>query len=385
VKIPQRLIKCGSSWQTQRISPLSLSNPTGITKAMIEITQGNLLKAPAEALVNTVNTVGVMGKGIALQFRQAFPEMYRTYEKACKDGDLHLGQVQVFDLGGLVGGPRWIINFPTKGHWRAASRLADVENGLADLVAKVRKLGIHSIAIPPLGCGNGGLDWSEVRPRIEEAFAPLTEVHVLIYEPAGAPKSAVMPNRTVRPKLTLGQAALVGLMNRYLKGLLDPFVSLLEIHKLMYFFKASGEDLPKLTFEKQLYGPYSPVLRHLLVRMEKHLTSGFGEGTDKPTTPIELLPGAVESAETFLSKLPETKSRMEKVAALIEGYEDPYGMELLSSVHWVMQHEAGASDDVEKAIAGVQSWNDRKRRLLKPEHLRLAWKRLHDQGWANAI
>ena len=352
---------------------------------MIKITQGNLLKAPAEALVNTVNTVGVMGKGIALQFRQAFPEMYRAYEKACKDGDLQLGQVQIFDLGGLVGGPRWIINFPTKGHWRAASRLADVESGLIDLVAKIRKLGIHSIAIPPLGCGNGGLDWSEVRPQIEKAFQSLPDVQVLLFEPAGAPKSVVMPNRTTRPKLTLGQAALVRLMDRYLKGLLDPFVSLLEIHKLMYFFKAAGEDLPKLTFEKQLYGPYSPVLRHLLIRMEKHLTRGFGEGSDKPTTPIELLPGAVESADAFLDKLPETKARMDKVAALIEGYEDPYGMELLSSVHWVMQHEAGACDDAEKAVAGVQSWNDRKRRLLKPEHLRLAWKRLHDQGWATVI
>ena len=112
---------------------------------MIETTRGNMLKAPAEALVNTVNTVGVMGKGIALQFRQAFPEMYRAYEKACKDGDMQLGRVQIFDLGGLVGGPRWIINFPTKGHWRARSRLADVESGLADLV-----LGFASLASGPL-------------------------------------------------------------------------------------------------------------------------------------------------------------------------------------------------------------------------------------------
>jgi O-acetyl-ADP-ribose deacetylase (regulator of RNase III) len=352
---------------------------------MIKITQGNLLKAPAEALVNTVNTVGVMGKGIALQFRQAFPEMYRAYEKTCKDGDLQLGQVQVFDLGGLVGGPRWIINFPTKGHWRANSRLIDVENGLADLVAKVRKLGIHSIAIPPLGCGNGGLDWNEVRPRIEQAFATLSNVDVIIYEPAGAPKSAVMPNRTTRPKLTLGQAALVGLMDRYLKGLLDPVVSLLEIHKLMYFLKAAGENLPRLKFQEGTYGPYSPDLRHGLIRMEKHLTRGFGEGSDKPTTPVELLPGAIESAEAFLTKLPETKRRMEKVAALIEGYEDPYGMELLSSVHWVIQHEAGAREDVDKAIGGVRNWNDRKRRLLKPEHLKLAWQRLREQGWDTVI
>ncbi len=352
---------------------------------MIETTKGNLLKAPAEALVNTVNTVGVMGKGIALQFRQAFPEMYRAYEKACENGDVQLGRVQVFDLGGLVGGPRWIINFPTKGDWRARSRLTDVEVGLTDLVAKIRKLGIRSIAVPPLGCGNGGLDWNEVRPRIEQAFAALPDVQVFLYGPAGAPKSAVMPNRTTRPKLTLGQAALVGLMDRYLKGLLDPCVSLLEIHKLMYFLKAAGEDMPKLTFEKNVFGPYSPDLRHGLIRMENHLTRGFGEGSDKPTTPVELLPGAVEAAESFLSGLPETKARMERVAQLIEGYEDPYGMELLSSVHWVMQHDPGARDNADDAVAGVRSWNDRKRRLLKPEHLKLAWQRLRDQGWDTVL
>ncbi len=352
---------------------------------MIETTQGNLLKAPAEALVNTVNTVGVMGKGIALQFRQAFPKMYRSYEKACKLGEVQLGYVQIFDLGGLAGGPRWIINFPTKGHWRAGSRLVDIENGLSDLVAHVRKLGIRSIALPPLGCGNGGLDWKEVRPRIEKAFATLPEVQVYLFEPTGAPNSAIMPNRTTRPKMTRGQAALVGLMDRYLKGLLDPFVSLLEVHKLMYFLKAAGEDLPKLTFEKSLYGPYSPDLRHGLIRMEKHLTRGFGEGTDKPTTPVELLPGAVEATEVFLAKLPETRLRMDKVTALIEGYEDPYGMELLSSVHWIMQHDAGARDNVDLAVSGVQNWNERKRRLLKPEHLKLAWKRLRDQGWNTVL
>src|SRR5258708_39564902 len=143
---------------------------------MIEPTKGNLLEAPVEARVNTVNTEGIMGKGIALQFRQAFPEMFRAYEKACRVGEIRLGEVHVFDLGGLAGGPRWIINFPTKGHWKARSRLADIETGLADLVSMVRKLGIRSIAVPPLGCGNGGLDWAEVRPRIEQAFAALPDV-----------------------------------------------------------------------------------------------------------------------------------------------------------------------------------------------------------------
>ncbi len=343
---------------------------------MIEDAQGNLLKAPAEALVNTVNTVGVMGKGIALQFRQAYPEMFRAYEKACEDRDVQLGRVQVFDLGGLVGGPQWIINFPTKGDWRAKSRIADVERGLVDLVAQIRKLGIRSIAVPPLGCGNGGLEWSEVRPLIERAFAEVPDVRVLLYAPKGAPESASMPNRTSRSRMTLGQAALVKLMDQYLKGLLDPFVSLLELHKLLYFLKALGEDMPKLTFQKGLYGPYSRDIRHGLIRMENHLTRGFGEGSDDPTTPIELLPGAVEKANEYLAAMPETKSRIEAVAALIEGYEDPYGMELLSSVHWVMQHEPAARDGADEAISAVRNWNDRKRRLLKPEHLRLAWERL---------
>ncbi len=159
---------------------------------MIKITKGNLLKAPVEALVNPVNTVGVMGKGVALQFRQAYPEMYRAYQKACDARDVHLGQVQMFDLGGLAAGPRWIINFPTKGHWKGKSQVKDIEIGLRDLTATVGGLGIRSIALPALGCGNGGLDWSDVLPRIKQAFSNLPDVEVLVY----APDAATMPVQT---------------------------------------------------------------------------------------------------------------------------------------------------------------------------------------------
>lgn len=163
---------------------------------MVQISQGNLLVAPVDALVNTVNIMGIMGKGIALQFKQAFPAMFRNYEKACKAGEMHLGKTHVFDLGGLAGGPRWIINFPTKGHWRERSRLPDIETGLEDLVASVLRLGIRSIAIPPLGCGNGGLNWADVRPRIEAAFINLPNVNVLLFEPeSGDQRSASSPAR----------------------------------------------------------------------------------------------------------------------------------------------------------------------------------------------
>ena len=169
---------------------------------MIQETRGNLLKAPAEALVNTVNTKGIMGKGIALQFRQAFPGMFRAYERACKEERVTLGRMDVHDLGGLAGGPRWIINFPTKGHWKAKSRIEDVESGLADLVSTIRRLGIRSIAVPPLGCGNGGLAWREVRPLIERAFAEVPDVEVLLFPPVETPVAVAMPNRTAKPKMT---------------------------------------------------------------------------------------------------------------------------------------------------------------------------------------
>jgi O-acetyl-ADP-ribose deacetylase (regulator of RNase III) len=347
---------------------------------MIEIINGNLLTAPVEALVNTVNTEGVMGKGIALQFKQAFPAMYKAYELACKSGEVKLGKVHIFDLGGLVGGPKWIINFPTKGHWKSRSRLSDIEKGLTDLVTQVEHLQIRSIAVPPLGCGYGGLNWEDVRPLIEAAFAKLPEVDVKLFPPNGAPEPKAMPNRTTKPDMTKGRAALIVIMDRYLQGLLDPFVSLLEIHKLMYFLQESGEPL-KLRYEAKSFGPYAENLRQVLIKLEGHYLSGYGEGQDSPDKPIELLPGAVETASEFILPHSDTLARMDRVTALISGFEDPYGMELLSSVHWVMCAEKNAQISADDAIAAVHRWNSRKQKNLKPEHLRKAWNRLKEQHW----
>lgn len=351
---------------------------------MIELGKGNLLRAPVEALVNTVNTAGIMGKGIALQFKQAYPRMFRAYEAACNAGDIQPGKMNVFDLGGLAGGPRWIINFPTKGHWRAKSRLKDIEAGLADLVATIKRLGICSIAIPPLGCGNGGLDWNDVRPRIEAALAEVPTVRILLYRPSGAPEAEAMPNRTTRPNMTMGRAALIVLMDRYLKGLLDPVVTLLELHKLMYFLQEAGQPL-KLEYEARPYGPYAPTLRQVLIKLDTHYIVGYGDGQDSPTKPIQLATGAVEEATAFLRNDIETQARMNRVATLIEGFEDPYGLELLSTVHWVMRTNLAARDDASVAIDAVQKWSPRKKQHLKREHLMRAWERLKAQGWDRAL
>ncbi len=347
---------------------------------MIEASKGNLLTAPVQALVNTVNTEGVMGKGIALQFKNAYPAMYKAYVEACNSGQVRLGTMDVHDLGGIGDGPRWIINFPTKGHWKSRSKIGNIAAGLEDLVRTVGRLGITSVAVPPLGCGNGGLDWAEVRPLIVRAFESLPDVRVLLFAPASAPAPAEMVNRTAKPALTKSSATLIYLMHRYLMGLLDPFVTLLEVHKLMYFMQEAGQDL-KLNYEAERYGPYAVNLSHVLKRLEGHYIQGFGDGSDNPEKTLELMPNAIDEAFAVLARDDNTMKRVDRVAELIEGYEDPYGLELLSTLHWVMVQNEGARKSPADAIREVQGWSARKQRVMKPAHLKKAWDRLAAKEW----
>ena len=149
---------------------------------MIELTRGDILSAEAEALVNTVNCAGRMGRGLALQFKRAFPENFTAYAAACQRGEVQPGRMFIVETGQPTN-PRYIVNFPTKRHWKDMSRIDDIDAGLDALIADVERLHITSIAVPPLGCGLGGLDWADVRPRIERAFAELPDVRVLVYEP----------------------------------------------------------------------------------------------------------------------------------------------------------------------------------------------------------
>lgn len=347
---------------------------------MIKLQHGNLLEASAEALVNTVNTQGVMGKGIALQFRNMFPAMFKEYIDACRAGAVQLGKMDLHHVTSIGTGPNWIVNFPTKGHWRSKSRLHDIEAGLTDLVGVIHRLNIKSIAIPPLGCGNGGLKWSDVYPLIEQAFVELPEVEVLVFPPEGAPAASEMPNRTERPKLTLAMATLIVLINKYREALMDPFVTVLEAQKLMYFMQEAGADL-RLNYKKHHYGPYAINLRHLLNRMESHYIEGFGDGDDKPMKPLFLLEGAAEHSARILEKDAEAQAQMDRVSALIDGYEDTYGMELLSTVHWVMCHVEDASTSPDVAIEAIQHWNLRKSKTLKTAHIEKAWQRLRHNNW----
>jgi O-acetyl-ADP-ribose deacetylase (regulator of RNase III) len=343
----------------------------------IENGNGNLLAADVDALVNTVNTQGIMGKGLALQFKKAFPENFAAYERACKAGEVIPGRVHIVER---LASPRFIINFPTKKHWRQPSRLEYIRDGLRDLAVRIRDLGIKSIAMPPLGCGNGGLEWSDVKPLIVSAFESLPEVRVVLFPPSGAPGAKEIIDRRSTPTMTPGRAAVLALMGKYVETEYDYRLSLLEIQKLAYFLQEAGEPL-RLDFKAHYYGPYADSLRKALRNIEGHYTRGLGDGANSPETPLELLPKAVESALAYLDGKQDSRARLERVAKLIEGFETPFGMELLGTVHWVIRYGAADASDLEDVVAKVHAWSVRKRSTMKDGHIRAAWLRLRELGW----
>ncbi|MBK1615578.1 Appr-1-p processing protein [Rubrivivax gelatinosus] len=347
---------------------------------MIKLAQGDLLKQDdVDAIVNTVNCVGVMGKGIALQFKNKWPANFDAYAAACKAGLVRTGRMFVFDSGGLVK-PNFIINFPTKDHWRGSSSIDFIRDGLVDLVSQVRRLGIRSLAMPPLGCGNGGLDWADVRPLIEAAFAEIPDVELRLFEPAGAPEPKTMEVRTRRPRMTPGRAAIVKMLDTY-RGL-NYGLSRIEVQKLAYFLQEAGGPLA-LHFVKHHYGPYSDQLRHALNTMDGHFIRGMGDGTVEAE--IEPTEDALAEAEAFIAaEQSDLAEQVARVGRLIEGYQSSYGMELLASVHWVATREHGVESS-EDALVAVQAWNERKRHLMKREHVAVAWQRLQDEGWLKPV
>ena len=343
---------------------------------MIELRTGDIFDEDVEALVNSVNCVGVMGRGIALQFKNLFPENFKAYAEACERQEVQPGWMFVYESGKMTN-PRYIINFPTKRHWRAKSRMEDIEAGLDALAGEIRDRNIRSIAIPPLGSSLGGLNWADVRPRIESTLGELDGLLVLLFEPGGGPADD-RPNRSTKaPRMTRGRASLIGLMDRYLRGLLDPFVTLLEIHKLMYFMETAGEPL-RLEFKKAPYGPYSEKLRHVLRPLDGHLISGYEDGGDAPGKEIEPLPGAVEDAAKFLEGYPTTRERLARVSELVEGFESAFGLELLATVHWVVVKRPSATD--EEVIADTYAWGLHKRQFSERQIL-LVLRVLRDKGW----
>lgn len=351
---------------------------------MLHYTTGNLLEAKAEALVNTVNTVGVMGKGIALMFKERFPKNMDAYAEACRKKELHTGRMFVTETGELMG-PRWIVNFPTKQHWRAPSRMEWIEAGLQDLRRFIVEHRVKSIAIPPLGAGNGGLDWQRVRPLIEQALGDLEGVEILIYEPTAQYQNVA--KRQGVEALTPARALVAELVRRY--WVLGMECSLLEIQKLVWFLqRAIGlhgqEDPLRLHFVAKNYGPFAQELNHLLNALDgSYLKAEKRIPDSKPFDVIWFDDRRKKAVETYLN----TEARqwlpaLDTAAAMIDGFESPYGMELLSTVDWLLVNAhaeptvAGIREGIAHWPAG-RKWAERKNALFDDKSIQIALTHLH--------
>jgi O-acetyl-ADP-ribose deacetylase (regulator of RNase III) len=343
---------------------------------MIKLNSGDILKANTDAIVNTVNCAGVMGKGIALQFKMKYPDNYKFYKKICDQGRMVIGQVLVFEHS-QINNPKYIINFPTKRHWKGKSNIEDIKKGLISLIAEIRQLKIHSIAIPALGSGLGGLDWEKVKNIIIDAFSTLPEVEVQLYEPHFSPLVNSMSVNTKKPSMTLTRALLIKLLQAY--QVLDYPYSLLEVQKLMYFMNVLLGNELKLQFAKKQYGPYTNNINHVLQDMESHYIRGYGDRVQKAE--IRLLEGAINEADEFLSDKKDYLEKINKIECLIDGFETPFGMELLSTVHWVAKQECGHPLLREEIIKKIQHWSERKKNLFQPNHIDAAIHRLSDEKW----
>lgn len=337
--------------------------------------KGDMFAEPAEALVNTVNCVGVMGKGVALEAKRRWPKNYSAYKKVCDAGRLRPGKLFVFDASQLLDqhGPRYVINFPTKDHWREKSKISYVADGLDALVGAIREYKISSVVMPPLGCGNGGLDWAVVRPLIESKLAKLHDVEITVFPPAGMndePEHVELPL-----KMTYGRAILLkalGDLERPFNGEFDR----ISLQKIAYFLQALGVPL-NLVFSRNLHGPYSEALRKAYIALEKNrLIDGFTSGDRL----AHVTPAGYAAADEFLSNSPDPDGPniIDRLDKLVQGYESPYGLELLSSVHWLAAHENAYP--VEKIVIAMKTWSEDKRNSFPEASIRAAYDRLVVDG-----
>ncbi|MFG1497890.1 macro domain-containing protein [Saccharospirillum sp. HFRX-1] len=358
---------------------------------MITYTKGNLLEAEVEALVNTVNTVGVMGKGIALMFKDRFPANTDAYSKACKAGEVVTGKMFATSTGELMG-PRWIINFPTKQHWRTKSKMSWIIDGLNDLRQVIQANNIRSIALPPLGAGNGGLNWSEVKPHIEQALSDLDGVEIIVYEPTEKYQNVAKPKGV--EKLTPARALIAELVRRY--WVLGMECSLVEIQKLAWFLEraieSEGLENPlRLDFQANRYGPYADRLRHLIDKLD-----GSYLKCNKRISDCDAFDTIWfnDSKRDTLALYLKTEAKnylpaLDKATHLIDGFESPFGMELLATVDWLLVR-TDTKAEPDSVMMGISQWPSdssaaqRKLKIFDKRSVGLALDRLNSEPMALA-
>lgn len=326
---------------------------------MIQYKTGNLLDSEAEALVNTVNTVGVMGKGIALQFKNMFPNNFKFYANACKNDEVKVGKLLITEEESLLAGKKIIINFPTKTNWRLPSEYQYIESGLTELVKVIKEKNIKSIAIPPLGSGNGGLVWNKVKLILEKHLSNL-DCEIFIYEPTVAIQEALKKERV---KLTPARAMLLSVLYEMVRN--GEFVSEFSSEKIAYFLQRFGaKEAFKLEFQPNFYGPYSGKVKHVLYYLNGSYIMGYSSKDKKPFEELGLLPDAESDVNEFLN-IPENaihKNTVDKTKSFLTGFYSPFGLELLSTIDFIISEKKAKTS--EAITIELENWSDRKKTLF---------------------
>lgn len=320
--------------------------------------------------MNTVNTLGVMGKGIALQFKKAYPNNFKAYKDVCDKGEVEVGKMFVQLDSNLETGEKIIVNFPTKKNWRKPSEYIYVEQGLDNLIHIVEQYDIKSIAIPPLGAGNGGLQWEQVRKIIEKKLSQLP-IEIIIYEPNN---KIVDQLKKERIKLTKARALLLYVLFDLVKN--GEYVSEFSSEKVCYFLQKFGAQSHfKLKFEPQFYGPYSGKVRYVLNALNGSYLMGYSDMNKKPFEPLTLIGNSHESVVTTISKDEELTAIANKTTQFLTGFYSDFSLELLSSLDFLSDQ----NNTLDKAILSqkLQGWSNRKRTLFSnPRYLEIALRHL---------
>lgn len=349
------------------------------------------MKSNAEALVNTVNTVGVMGKGIALQFREAFPENYRVYKNVCRNKQLHVGQMLVTEESTLTYGHKFIINFPTKTHWRKPSEYSYIEQGLVALRDEIIKRNIRSIAIPPLGSHNGGLDWSRVKRMIVDALYDV-KCTVYLYEPSDA---IIERMKSERVKLTPARAMLLLMLSEMTAN--GEFASVFASEKLVYFLQRFGaKQYFNIDFKPYYYGPYSGgKVAHVLYYMNGSYVKGMGGMENRPFDYIWLIDGVRQDVSSFMDGYSDKNLRdiCKRTNDFLQGFYSNYSLELLSSVDYLLQNTPSLRNwrtaDGELVLnileQEIRNWSIRKVKMFNRELLEVAVKHLRECKSADCL
>ncbi|TRX39500.1 type II toxin-antitoxin system antitoxin DNA ADP-ribosyl glycohydrolase DarG [Flavobacterium restrictum] len=341
---------------------------------MIKYVTGNIFDSDAEALVNTVNTDGVMGKGIALQFKNAFPINFKLYQQACKDKIVAIGNLFVTKDSNITSGTKYIINFPTKQSWRKPSEYSFIEAGLDDLINVLLENNIKSIAIPPLGAGNGGLEWERVKNIIEGKLSKI-DIDVLVYEPTAIIKEHL---KSERIKLTDARALLLYILYDLVKN--GEYVSEFSSEKVCYFLQKLGaEKYFKLQFTPNFYGPYSGKVKYVLNILNGSYIMGYSDMNKKPFEPITLVADGYDDVKKHIESNENLSEIANKTTKFLNGFYSDFALELLSSLDYLStKYNTTNIDELTKKL---EFWSDRKRSLFSnPKYIHISIKHLQKIG-----